>query len=101
MNKYNTKHIELKDGQDAYDVIEDYILRYWKHNAYEDVIVSMAISYDGHDYDVLNEIASPDVYCDMVMFLNDWWEGQKFIKLFAIQAVSELKICGGLYEEDE
>lgn len=99
MKMYNTKTIELKDGQTGYNAVEDYILRYWKHDGYDDVIVSMAISYDGHDYVWLNEIATTDDYFDTVTFMGDWWEGQKFIKLFAIQGVRELKICGGIYEE--
>ena len=99
MKMYNTKTIELKDGQTGYDAVEDYVYRYMERNGYMDVIVSIAISYNGRDYDLCNEIACPGDYCATIEFLSDWWEGQKFIKLLGIQAVSELKITGGIYEE--
>lgn len=90
-------NIKLKDGQSAYDVIGDYIRRYWKHNIYTDVIVSMAISHDGNKYYTYKEVASPEDFDD-IMYLNDWWEGEKYIKLFGIQSVDALDICGGIYE---
>ena len=31
----------------------------------------------------------------------DWWEGEKYIKLFGIKSVNELDISGGIYTEDE
>lgn len=93
--------IELKDDQDGYEVIAEYIDRYCQLNAYQDVVVSIAASYDGKDYELYNEIAFPDDNCDSFIFLNDWWEGEKFIKILGIKGVSELEIHGGLYEEDE
>lgn len=30
--------------------------------------------------------------------LSDWWEGEKFIKLFGIKAVGEFNISEGIYE---
>lgn len=91
-------NIKLKDGQTGYDVVGGYVRRYWEHNIEDDVVISMGISYDGNCYDLLKEIASP-YEIDIVEFLNDWWEGEKFIKLFGIMAVSELDITGGIYEE--
>ena len=100
MSKHNVVIIELKDGQTGYDVVGEYILRYWKHNVYEDVVVSIAVSYNGRTYDLYNEIAMPSDDFDDIVFLNDWWEGEKFIKLYAIEGVSELKLCGGIYEDE-
>lgn len=99
MNDYTIVTVELKDGQTGYDVVGEYIQRYWKHNVYTTVIVCIAISYDGRDYDLYNEIADPSPYCDSIVFLNDWWEGEKFIKILGIEAVSDLRIHGGIYEE--
>lgn len=93
--------IVLKDGQSGYDAVGEYIQRYWEHNVWDNVIVSLATSYDGKTYDLLKEIAYPAAgYCrDDVEFLSDWWEGEKFIKLLGIQSVSELDIDdGGIYE---
>ena len=92
--------IKLNDGQTGYDVIGEYIRRYWKHNIYDTVIVSIGTSYDGKTYELRNEIA--DLYgFDNIEFLNDWWEGEKYIKLFGIKLISELDVFGGIYTEDK
>lgn len=92
--------IELKDGQSGYDVVGDYIRRYWRHNISETVIVSIGTSYDGNTYELKNEIASPYNFDD-IEYLYDWWEGEKYIKLFGIQSVNEFNISGGIYMESE
>lgn len=92
--------IELENTQNGYDVIREYICRYWDHNAYEDVIVSIGASYDGKTYTHYNEVASPYFETDnFVEFLNDWWEGEKYIRLFGIKPISAFNITGGIYEE--
>lgn len=90
--------IKLNDGQSGYDVIGEYIRRYWKNNIYTDVIVSLGTSYDGDVYDLHKEVASPCGFDD-IEFLNDWWEGETYIKLFGIKTVEELDISGGIYTE--
>ncbi len=90
--------IVLKDGRMGYDAVGEYIHRYWEHNIVDDVIVSIGTSYDGNTYDLLKEVASPVGYND-IEFLHDWWEGEKYIKLFGIKTVGELDIDGGIYEE--
>ena len=91
--------IKLNDGQSGYDIIGDYIRRYWRNNIYATVVVSIGTSYDGQTYDLLKEIASP-IDFDDIEYLYDWWEGEKYIKLFGIQSVDELDISGGIYTED-
>ena len=91
--------IELKNGQTGYDAVGEYLCRYWEHNIYDTVIVSLGISYDGNTYELCKEVATPYNLRD-IEFLNDWWEGQKFIKLFGIQSVDELDISGGIYLEE-
>lgn len=90
--------IVLKDGQTGYDAVGEYIHRYWEHNIVDDIVVSIGTSYDGNTYDLLREVASPVGYND-IEFLHDWWEGEKYIKLFGIKTVGELDIYGGIYEE--
>lgn len=90
--------IVLKDGQSGYDAVGEYIHRYWEHNITDDVVASIGTSYDGNTYDLLKEVASPVGYND-IEFLHDWWEGEKYIKLFGIKTVGELDIYGGIYEE--
>lgn len=92
--------IKLKDRQTGYDAVGEYIRRYWEHNITDTVIVSLATSYDGKKFETRNEVASPYNYDD-IEFLYDWWEGEKFIKLFGIKTLSEIEIDGGIYTEDE
>lgn len=92
--------IKLNDGQSGYDIVGEYIRLYWKHNITEDVICSIGTSYDGFTYEFKNEVASP-YHFDDIEYLCDWWEGEKYIKLFGIKAISELDIDGGIYIEDE
>ena len=91
--------IVLKNGQTGYDVLSDYIYRYWNHNILDTVIISIGTSYDGHTYDLRNEIASPMSFNE-IEFMNDWWEGEKYIKLFGIKTLGELDISGGIYEDN-
>ena len=86
--------IVLKNGQTGYDAISDYIYRYWNHNILDTVIISIGTSYDGYTYDLRNEIASP-ISFSKIEFMNDWWEGEKYIKLFGIKTLGELDISGG------
>lgn len=88
--------IELKAGQSGYDVVGEYIRRYWKYNIPDTTIVSIGISYNGNAYEMHNEIADPCGVND-IEFLYDWWEGERFIKIFGIQSVRELDISGGIY----
>jgi hypothetical protein len=90
-------YIKLNNGQTGYDAVGEYIRRYWEHNIWEDVVVSLGVSYDGETYDIYKEVASPYNFDD-IEYLNDWWEGQEFIKIFGVKAIRELDIEGGLYE---
>lgn len=91
--------IKLEDGQNGYDIVGEYVRRYWKHNIYTTVVVSLGVSYNGMTYELRKEIASPYNFND-VEYLYDWWEGERFIKLFGIKSVDELDISGGIYAED-
>jgi len=91
--------IELKNGQSGYDAVGEYIRRFWEHNTTDTVIISIGTSYDGNTYDLRKEVASPMNFDD-IEFLYDWWEGERFIKLFGIKGVNELDISGGLYAEE-
>ena len=83
--------IVLDDKQTGYDVVSEYVKRYWEHHCAEGVIVSIEISRDGKNYECLNEVAIPYNMYD-VEYLNDWWEGEKYIKVTGIQSISDMKI---------
>ena len=87
----SVKTIVLDDKQTGYGVVSEYVKRYWEHHCAEGVIVSIEISRDGRNYECLNEVASPYNMYD-VEYLNDWWEGEKYIKVTGIQSISDMKI---------
>lgn len=89
--------IKLKEGQNGYDVIAEYIQRYWKREKTDTVIISIGTSYDGNTYYFSKEIATP-ICGDDIEFLNDWWEGEKYIRLFGIRSLKDINIVGGIYE---
>lgn len=89
--------IKLNNVKTGYDLVEEYIRRYWEHNIIETVVVSIGVSNDGRTYRVCKEVACPDD--GDVEFLYDWWEGEDYIKIFGIKSIDELDISGGLYEE--
>lgn len=93
--------IKLKGKQDGYLFIEEYIKRYWaQESSMTPVIVSMAISYDGKDYLNLKELAYPlSWHTDDIEFLNDWWEGERFIRLLGIKSIDDVDVVGGIYND--
>lgn len=88
--------IKLKSEQSGYDIIGEYVRRYWEHHIIDTVIVALSTSYDGMDYNVIHEIVSP-VDGDKIEFMDDWWEGEKYIRIFGIKSVNDLEITGGIY----
>lgn len=89
--------IKLNNAKTGYDLVEEYIRKYWKHNTMQTVVVSIGVSNDGRTYRVCKEVACPDD--GDVEFLYDWWEGEDYIKIFGIKSIDEFDISGGLYEE--
>ena len=89
-------NIRLNEGCSGYNAIGEYVKKYWEHNITSTVICSIGTSYDGSTYSLHKEVATPSSDCD-VEFLSDWWEGERYIKLFGIKTVEELDISGGIY----
>lgn len=86
----NPKTEVLSDEQTGYDVVSEYIQKYFECHDIEDVIVSVEISRDGKDYERINEIASPYNMYD-IEYLNDWWEGERYIRVTGIRGISSIK----------
>lgn len=89
----------LSDGENAYEAVGEYVRKYWEHETCEDTVVSMETSYDGIKWVHIVEIVEPEFFSEPI-WLNDWWEGEKYIQLLGICGVSDLDIYGGLYEDD-
>lgn len=97
----NGKLFVLSEGDDAYDIIGDYVERYWERHYYGAVLICMYISFDGEIWYGGIEYAEPTEYCTGVVFNNDWWEGEKHIKLLGIKSVRDFDdFYGGIYEEE-
>lgn len=93
--------IVLTESHSGYEAVAEYIRRYWKHNVCDAVICSIATSFDGKSFETRNEVAMPYGFDgDEIEFLYDWWEGERFIKLFGIKGISEINIEGGIYTEE-
>lgn len=92
--------ITLDDGQTGYDAVARYIHNYWQHNGdfCDTVVVQFEISYNGKDFSTEYDVVYPHDYYD-VEFLNDWWEGQKYILLRGIRYLREFNVEGGIYSE--
>lgn len=84
--------IVTEQGETGYDAIAKLILKYWMESDFFDtVIVNVGTSYDGEDWTFTNEVAFPNEHTG-ICFLEDWWEGEKFVKLFGIKFLKDIKI---------
>ena len=89
----------LLNGENAYEIVDEYVRRYWEHESCQDTVVSIETSYDGIKWVHIAEVVEPES-CNTPLWLNDWWEGEKYIRVLGICGVNDLDIYGGLYEED-
>lgn len=84
-------------NENGYDVVGKLAQNYFDHNSMDDLVIRIGTSYDGVNYDIRNEIVFIE-NCETV-FLNDWWEGQDFIRVYGIQSIPNLDISDGLYPD--
>lgn len=89
--------VVIEEGKTAYEAVEKYIYRFLGHEGYDDVIVRLGTSYNNVEWDIFNEFVSIDVGDLECVFEDDWWEGERFIRIYGIQSIQTLNISGGLY----
>lgn len=90
--------IVLEENQNGYNEVFKYIKRFLdKRNTFGMVVFTIALSYDDEKYFKNTELV--DVDYDKVIYDNDWWEGEKYIKLYGITLLDDLYIEGGIYNE--
>ena len=82
----------LESGQNGYDEVGKHILDFWRGYSFCTTIVRIRKSYDGTNWDTSNEIVYPVEWNSDMEWLNDWWEGQQFIRILGIKAVDDLVI---------
>ena len=79
----------------GYEKVANYIERFWKSKYVCDVVCLIGTSLDGANYCKTVEIASPDENCTGVEFLNDWYEGEPYVKVYGIKCVDEIEFIEG------
>ena len=87
--------VKLDDGQSAYGFVGEYIEKFWEKNFYCDVVCLIGTSFDGVNYCKTVAIASPDENHTGVEFLNDWYEGEPYVKVLGIKCVDEIEFIDG------
>lgn len=99
--------IELKENQTGYNVVGEYIRRFWKeNNNYQGTVVCSISFLDENPssdnlFEDIVEIAMPKDYGNNIEFLYDWWEGQKTFSLNGIKYVDDIMFRPeeGIYDE--
>ena len=93
---------EITTGKvNAYNIVAEYVKRYWQHYGFTDtVLISLGTSHGANSeaFDMHKIIAYPN-RLDDVEFDFDWWEGERFIRLYGIKLLLDIDVSGGIYEE--
>ncbi len=91
--------LKLNEDQDAYDIVGKYIEKYWQEHYYTDVLVRIATSYDGKTYAPSNEFVAFDGK-DGMEYQNDWWEGERYLKIYGIIDIREVIIPENIFDDE-
>lgn len=98
--KQNYIDVTIEEGKTGYEAVAKYIRRFWDNEqSFCDTIVRLSTSYNNVEWRTFNTLALFDVDEFDIIFDNDWWEGERFIRLYGIVSVDDLDISGGLYPD--
>lgn len=86
--------IKLDKHHNAYDIVGEYVERYWQEHYYTDVIVRMATSYNGKIFAPFNEIVLFNG--DTIEYINDWWEGEEYLQIYGIIDIHKVTVPDNL-----
>jgi len=89
--------LKLKPNENAYMIVDKLVRKYWECVREEDdVVVNVECSYDGQKWHGENQFGELPGYGDSeVLWLNDWWEGEPYIRIHGIKNLNELDVIGG------
>lgn len=76
---------------DRYETVANYIRSFWHSKYVCDVVCLIGTSWDGVNYCKTVEVAFPDENMIDVVFLNDWYEGEPFVRIFGIKCVDDIE----------
>lgn len=85
-------NIKLNDKEIGYEAVGKYVEEYLNEHCWDDSIVELEISYDGKDWDRIKEIVCPTNNCRELEWLNDWWEGQRYINIIGMANIDEIDV---------
>lgn len=91
--------VTIEEGKTAYEAVGKYIYRFWDREAYDDVIVRLGISNNNAEWRTFNAFVSFDANDFEGLFEYDWWEGERFIRLYGIVPLYEIEVSGGIYPD--
>lgn len=99
MNK-NYIDVTIEEGKTAYEAVAKYIYRFFDNDAaFDDVIVRIGTSYNNIEWTTFNTLALFDMNEFDFEFEDDWWEGERFIRLYGIISIDDVEVSGGLYPD--
>lgn len=90
--------IDLYEGdQDVYELVTEYVSRYFNRHGISDLLMHLELSYNGSDYYRSSVLIEADKDGG-IQYLTDWWDGEQFIKIVGISSVN-LEYSGGVYSD--
>ena len=100
--------IKLDTGQDAYEIVGEYVDRFFEHEKLMDdciIRISLHNEFENKWYSPQNEIREIDfINSDSGwVYLNDWWEGESAIRIYGIKFIRNTEILDGegIYENTD
>ena len=79
----------------GYETVSNCIKKFWLSKYTCDVVCLIGTSFDGVNYCKTVEVAFPDENMTDVVFLNDWYEGEPYVKMFGIKCVDDIIFTTG------
>lgn len=76
---------------DAYTFVSEKLIQFCEKSYYGDCICIFEQSYDGIDWDLMSEFATFNEGFDIVVFNNDWNEGQTWVRNLKILHIEDVK----------
>ena len=86
-------NIILKENEDGYEAVGKIVDKFVDKYGYGNILVKLVISYSATEKpDILTELLLYDDDRDEFVCENDWWEGQRYISVVAIDFVENAKV---------
>ena len=79
----------------GYETVSNYIKSFWRSKYTCNVVFLVGTSLDGVNYCKTVEVAFPDENMTDVVFLNDWYEGEPYVKMFGIKCIDDIIFTTG------